>query len=96
MMTPLCIIMTHPHIRLIKLNRQCLSSSALPSVTAKLDQVNSAVHGISRCLTINFTDSRAIPNIFDTNAIVIETRQTRPIILIHLFSAVVNRSTGAV
>ena len=75
MMTPLCIIMTHPHIRLIKLNRQCLSSSALPSVTAKLDQGNSAVDRISRCLTIDFTDSRAILNIFDTKAIVIATRQ---------------------
>jgi hypothetical protein len=75
MRTPLCIIMTHPHIRLIKLNHQCLSSSALPSVTAKLDQGNSAVDRISRCLTIDFTDSRAILNIFDTKAIVIATRQ---------------------
>jgi hypothetical protein len=33
------------------------------------------IHGISRCLTINFTDSRAILNIFDTKAIVISTRQ---------------------
>jgi hypothetical protein len=33
------------------------------------------LHRISRCLTINFTDSCAILNIFDTKAIVIATRQ---------------------